>query len=194
MLDNYLVSKLFRLKQPPSESDNERPGGKPSKKATHLKPRICYNPKEFLRDLIPSCCRCCKCCKPNRLERGFEKARDLLEDEVNIVEIIKSRRQIKAALRLLLTREQRIALRKHNTYIEVDPDAEESKDKASKGQSDDQSSGYFTSDGETDPDHHGPTIDSARRTAAGLELAPATFITSNEVSHVKNESIKGLLG
>jgi len=73
-----------------------------------MAPKFLFNPKEYCRDLLPSClaCGCAKkLCRPNRSERGFSKAREQIEKEVNIIEIIKSRRYSIAALKLLLTKE-----------------------------------------------------------------------------------------
>ena len=88
-------------------------------------PRRCYNPKEYARDLLPKVIlRICKCCKPDRLERGFEKAREDLLKEINIIEIVKSRRFFNKAIKLLLSKKKRMELKERSRYIPIDPDDE----------------------------------------------------------------------
>ena len=88
-------------------------------------PRRCYNPKEYVRDLLPKVTlRICKCCRPDRLERGFEKARENLMKEINIIEIVKSRRFFNQALKLLLSKKKRMELKERSRYISIDPDSD----------------------------------------------------------------------
>ena len=56
-------------------------------------------------DWIPEFLRSCKCCKWNRKARYFEMARERLDAEVNIIEILKSRRYYDKAFKFLLTKE-----------------------------------------------------------------------------------------
>ena len=91
-------------------------------------PRRCFNPKEYIRDLLPKVClRIFKCCKPDRLERGFEKARENLLKEINIIEIVKSRRFFHKALKLLLSKKKRMELKERSRYISIDPDEDDKK-------------------------------------------------------------------
>ena len=64
----------------------------------------------------------CKCLRPDRLERGFEKARGQLLEEINIIEIIKSRRFFQKALKVLLTKKKRLELKERSRYISINPD------------------------------------------------------------------------
>ena len=60
--------------------------------------------------------------RPDRLERGFEKARGQLLEEINIIEIIKSRRFFQKALKVLLTKKKRLELKERSRYISINPD------------------------------------------------------------------------
>lgn len=70
---------------------------------------------------------CLKCCKPSRKERFFQMARQRLQNEINIVEIIKSRRFFTRALRLLLSERQRFKMKEKSRYIVIDPDGDNSR-------------------------------------------------------------------
>ena len=61
------------------------------------------------------------CCQKKRRQRGLEKARNLLAREINIIDIIKSRRLIHRALRELLTKSQRVRLQERARYLDIDP-------------------------------------------------------------------------
>ena len=50
-----------------------------------------------------------------------------MEDEINIMEIVKSRRYFKNALRILLPREQRLSMREKSNYICIDPSDDETR-------------------------------------------------------------------
>ena len=85
--------------------------------------------------MVPSflACRCANLfCKPNRLERGFSKAREKISEETNIIGIIKSRRYQAAAFKLLLTKEQRHTLKVQSRYFAIDPDSDEKSEKDPK--------------------------------------------------------------
>ena len=74
----------------------------------------------------------CKCLRPDRLERGFEKARGKLLEEINIIEIIKSRRFFQKALKVLLTKKKRYELKERSRYISINPDKKVDIDKEGK--------------------------------------------------------------
>ncbi len=48
--------------------------------------------------------------------------RSMLEKETNIIEIVKSRRYLSEAIRLLLSKEQRKELKERSRYLIVNPD------------------------------------------------------------------------
>ena len=80
------------------------------------------NPKDYFIDLLPSNFKCSKRCKKDRIQAGFQKARAGLVRETNIIEIIKSRRYFNAALRFLMSKEQRLKLKERSRYLVVNPD------------------------------------------------------------------------
>ena len=71
-------------------------------------------------DLIP---KKVICCKKKRRQRALEKARNELASEINIIDIVKSRRLIHWAIRELLTKSQRVRLQEKTSYFEIDPDS-----------------------------------------------------------------------
>ena len=71
--ENFMVSRLFKLHREDFSSD-EKGFESYFDRSTFIQPRRCYNPKEWLRNTLPRFL-ICKCLRPDRLERGFEKAR-----------------------------------------------------------------------------------------------------------------------
>ena len=66
-----------------------------------------------------------QCCKLSRREVALNMARDRLEKEMNIIELIKSQRYFARALKSLIPREKRLQLREQTRYLVVDPDEED---------------------------------------------------------------------
>ena len=114
MLDDYMITKLFKLTSPPSTVSNQN-----LKKAQPMKAPLLYNQREFFRSLLPQCLWCCKL---SRQERAFDKAREALDFEVNIIELVKSRRMFKEAFKMLLSETQLKRLQKKSGYRVLDPD------------------------------------------------------------------------
>ena len=56
---------------------------------------------------------------------SIEQARMQMAEEINIVEIIKSRRYVQMALRLLLTKTQRSLLKEKSRFNIIDKDKED---------------------------------------------------------------------
>ena len=52
----------------------------------------------------------------------MQMAREKLNEEINIIEIVKSWRNFKRALRMLLSEEQRTKCKERSRYIAIDPD------------------------------------------------------------------------
>ena len=71
--DNFMVSRLFKLQKPPAE---QRTDMKRNERSDFMVPPRLYNPKEYCMNLVPKCFCRCKFCKYNRLETGFERARE----------------------------------------------------------------------------------------------------------------------
>ena len=55
-------------------------------------------------------------------------ARDKLDKEINIVEIVKSWRYFEQAIRYLLPERQRLDFKERSRYISIDPDPDEKKE------------------------------------------------------------------
>ena len=64
--------------------------------------------KDYFLSWVPDCI---KCCKQNRREKAFEKARDKLEKEMNIIELIKKQRYFARAIKHLLSQNFRLELK-----------------------------------------------------------------------------------
>ena len=62
----------------------------------------------------------------SRREKAFDKARERLEKELNVIELIKSRRYFAKALKMLVPPETRLRLREETRYLVIDPESEES--------------------------------------------------------------------
>ena len=133
--DNFMVSRLYKIYKPNLEH-KFRKKSKAFKQSKFMKPRFLFNPKEYCRDLVPTTCLNCrlckKCCEPNRLDGAFQKARIKMLQEINIIEIIKSRRLQGAALKILLTKQQRRKLKEQSRYLAIDPDDSSSTPKSKK--------------------------------------------------------------
>ena len=83
--------------------------------SSEIKPTRCCNWFDFIVDLLTPCltyccksctnqkaCFCCRCRK-NREARGIERARELMDNEINIVEIVKMLRYLYSCVRLVLS-------------------------------------------------------------------------------------------
>ena len=119
-LDNYMVARLFkvRIDEQVSKKKKSRNENQSEFLATKCGPYF----KDYVLSWVPSCMLCCKL---SRREKAFAKARDRLEKEMNIIELVKSRRYFAKALKTLLPKSKRIELREQTRYILVDPSAEE---------------------------------------------------------------------
>jgi len=63
------------------------------------------------------------------MERAYVKARTKLEKEIDVIEIIRMRRYLKAAMKLLLSPEQVLSLKSQCKFMGIDPDKDDSIDK-----------------------------------------------------------------
>jgi len=50
--------------------------------------------RQKLHDLLPKCCIRCKSCRLSREERLFAKGRDIWENEIDIVQILRKMRRL----------------------------------------------------------------------------------------------------
>ena len=91
--------------------------------AEEIKPTRFLNLWEYLVDLLPSCLLCCRKTKTRRW-RGIDKARKIMDAELNIIDIVKSRRYFHLALKHLLSKHKRKELRDKSAFTEIDPSGE----------------------------------------------------------------------
>ena len=92
--DNFMAAALFKIKmEQPGASSKGNDGS-----IQMIRPTSYCNILEFLIDMIPSFCSCKACSRKSVRMRRIEKARREMAKEINIVEIIKSRRMISRAL------------------------------------------------------------------------------------------------
>lgn len=174
MFDNNMVCNLYKLER---ASDTDTRHLKDTfKESDYMKPRPLYNPKDYFRDTLPSWICFCKSCKPDRLERGFEKARERMQRETNIIEIVKSRRYFNAALRFLLTKKQRMRIKERGRYTVINPDGGGERVRVQKGDEENEyTDGFYTSDSDAFvPDDAGGGQESQ------LVEAHATTLTVNQ--------------
>ena len=75
-----------------------------------MKPNKLSNPKNYVLDSLPKCCKKARSCKADRLEQAFTIARAKLAIETNALDFIKQKRYIMAAIRTLLSKQQRLRL------------------------------------------------------------------------------------
>ena len=114
--DDLMVSRLFKIKKPAEEIN---PDFDFFKKSDYIKLYDSPNCKEWLISLIPTKCICCK---KDRREIAMEKAREKLNKEVNIIEIVKSWRYYERCLKYLLPEKTRMDFKERSRYITISPD------------------------------------------------------------------------
>ena len=85
-MDNYMVSQRFR--SPPSSKAPIFINGLTAKGKPIIVKRY-SNILEYFLSLLPAFCRCCK---KSRKQRRLEKARALMNAEINLIEMVKARR------------------------------------------------------------------------------------------------------
>ena len=100
--DNYLTSHLFKVEKkdadnPLYKNDYER--------SDFITLTRCCNIWHYLVDL--TCVRC-DCWRKSRRQRGINKAREQMQQEINILEMVKSRRYFHIAMRKLLSKKDRM--------------------------------------------------------------------------------------
>ena len=91
--DTFMASRLFKIKKENTENikyDNY------SEQSNYFTPPKFDNLKQYTMKVLP---RRLVCCKKSRKERAIAKAIKEMDDEIDIIEMIKSRRYFKEALR-----------------------------------------------------------------------------------------------
>ena len=97
--DDYMATRLFKAKP----KNHKRDKGMQNE-PTELQPTFYFNSCLYFADLIPAKLRCCK---KSRRQRSLEKARQIMDEEFNVIQIIKSRRYVSKAIALLLSKAKR---------------------------------------------------------------------------------------
>ena len=121
MLENHLVSRLFKLEVKPDRQslDSKLYSPEPSSMVS-LMPRAAQNILELLREKFKGCmCMTNRCCKPSLFYQGFEIGREQLKDETNIIEIIKKLRYYETALNALTSEHQRAMFKAKSQYKNI---------------------------------------------------------------------------
>ena len=116
VLDNFLVSKLFKIRKPEEQLDENENYFNQSYFITLSSFPYCG---ELLRNLCP---RCKRCCRQSRKFKAMQIAREQMMSEINIITIVKTQRYIKAALKFLLSAHKRLKLKEHKRYIQINPE------------------------------------------------------------------------
>ena len=106
--DTYIASQLFKLR---------KPGAKNSGVMEFFHPTKYGNLKELCQDLVG----CCRFFRKSPRARMIEKARQTLEQEVNIIDIVKSRRYFQMALVNLLPQKKLEELQEKSRYFYIFP-------------------------------------------------------------------------
>jgi hypothetical protein len=84
-----------------------------------MEPKFTQSILEYVLDLIPDKVKCCKCCEKNNHYSAFEVAREKLETETNIIEIVKQLRFFELALASLLSQKSRKAFKLQSRYKKI---------------------------------------------------------------------------
>ena len=117
-LENYIVQRLYKITK---KQEDQEEGSSYFRRSSYFLPSLFPYFGDLLWSLKPSCCTCCK---PNRTRRAMDIARFRLDQEINMIEFVKSRRYFKKALKFLLTKKKRKELKEKTRYIAVDPDSD----------------------------------------------------------------------
>lgn len=108
--DNHMVSRLFKIKKPEDEISPEEEYFARSSFIQYDGLPFCFN---WMLSLLP---KCCHCCKRSRKQIALQMAREKLNKEINIIEIVKSWRYYESALHHLLPEKKRLDLKARSRY------------------------------------------------------------------------------
>ena len=103
--DTFMASRLFKLKK---EDDNSVDYKSYFDRSNFFTPSKCGNIRAYFMDCCPARC---VCCKKSRKELGIKNSIAAMNQEIDIIEMIKSRRYFKLALRELLPNKVRMDLK-----------------------------------------------------------------------------------
>ena len=114
-----MASKLYKVKKPAYEAEKMKSY---FNRSTFFKPAKCRNLRYYMIDCLPSRL---VCCAETRQDRAIKKAITEMDKEIDIIEMIKSRRFFKMAIHKLLSDKDRMELKERTRYIMIDPDSGE---------------------------------------------------------------------
>lgn len=117
--DNYMVSRLFKINKPEDDIDSD---DEYFNQSNYIKQGSFPYFKECLVSCTPKCCKRSRCCKKSRHLVAMEMAREKLDKEINIIEIVKSWRFFENAFKFLLPEAKRLDLKERSRYIAIQPD------------------------------------------------------------------------
>lgn len=100
-LENFMVVKLFRIEKKDARS---KVYSDKDDRYEKFNISVFSGLKDVICDNMPSCLQCCR---SSNSDRGLAAGRDKLEKETNIITILQSRRYFNAALKQLLSKDQR---------------------------------------------------------------------------------------
>ena len=113
--DTFLASRLFKIK---FETETDDDGKNIFEQSDYFRGSKWSNFKLYLMDCLP---RKAVCCRRSYQERGIKIAIDAMHKEIDIIDMIKTRRYFAMALKKLLTSKQRMKLKEKSRYQCVDP-------------------------------------------------------------------------
>ena len=118
-LDTFMASRLFKIKK---ENADVVKYENYSEQSNYFSPPKFDNLKQYAMRVLP---QKLVCCKQSRKERAIAKAIKAMDDEIDIIEMIKSRRYFKGALNQMMPAEKRMKLKERSRYIMIDPDSDD---------------------------------------------------------------------
>ena len=111
-----MASRLFKLKK---EDDSNVEYKSYFDRSNFFHPTKFGNIRNYLIDCLP---KKLICCKLSRKELGIRNAIHKMNQEIDIIEMIKTRRYLKLCLRELLPQKVRMDLKQRSRYLLIDPD------------------------------------------------------------------------
>lgn len=112
--DTYMASRLFKIQKVDADSHTRF-----FDKSDFFHPSKVSNVRQCCMDYLP---KRVQCCKKNRKEVGIEIARKTMEQETDIIELMKTLRFVKMAFRHLIPANLRMDFKERSRYLCIDPD------------------------------------------------------------------------
>ena len=116
--DNFMVQRLFKITRPRTEIDDDT---EYFERSEYIKVGKLPNCTDWLLSFVPKRFAC----QRSRNEIAMKMAREKLDKEINIIEIVKSWRYFESALRFLLPEKKRLDFKERSRYIAIDPTPDE---------------------------------------------------------------------